>query len=64
MGYGSLFATVITLFLVPLCYIAVEDIKRGLGRSWNWYLGRKNIHAEESVRLSAAVPAQSLHSEP
>lgn len=28
MGYGSLFATVITLFLVPLCYIAVEDMRR------------------------------------
>lgn len=27
MGYGSLFATVVTLFLVPLCYIAVEDIR-------------------------------------
>jgi multidrug efflux pump subunit AcrB len=26
MGYGSLFATVITLYLVPLCYLAVEDI--------------------------------------
>jgi multidrug efflux pump subunit AcrB len=28
MGYGSLFATVITLFLVPLCYLAVEDVGR------------------------------------
>ncbi|MBL9114302.1 MAG: efflux RND transporter permease subunit [Verrucomicrobiaceae bacterium] len=27
MGYGSLFATVITLFLVPLCYVAMEDFK-------------------------------------
>jgi multidrug efflux pump subunit AcrB len=27
MGYGSLFATVITLFLVPLCYLAVEDAR-------------------------------------
>ena len=26
MGYGSLFATVITLFLVPLCYLAVDDV--------------------------------------
>jgi multidrug efflux pump subunit AcrB len=26
MGYGSLFATVITLYLVPLCYLAVEDL--------------------------------------
>jgi multidrug efflux pump subunit AcrB len=29
MGYGSLFATVITLFLVPLCYLAVDDVGRG-----------------------------------
>lgn len=28
MGYGSLFATVITLYLVPLCYLAVEDLFR------------------------------------
>ena len=27
MGYGSLFATIITLFLVPLCYVAMEDFK-------------------------------------
>jgi len=26
MGYGSLFATVITLYLVPLCYLAVADV--------------------------------------
>jgi multidrug efflux pump subunit AcrB len=26
MGYGSLFATVITLFLVPLCYLVVDDL--------------------------------------
>ncbi|MBV6501116.1 MAG: Toluene efflux pump membrane transporter TtgE [Prosthecobacter sp.] len=26
MGYGSLFATIITLFLVPLCYLAVDDL--------------------------------------
>lgn len=55
MGYGSLFATVITLFLVPLCYIAVDDIKRVLGRSWNWYLGRKVVRAEDPVHVSASV---------
>lgn len=32
MGYGSLFATVITLFLVPLCYLAVDDLGRLLGK--------------------------------
>ena len=33
MGYGSLFATVITLFLVPLCYLAVDDISGLFRRS-------------------------------
>jgi hypothetical protein len=34
MGYGSLFATVITLFLVPLMYIALDDIKSLLKGQW------------------------------
>jgi multidrug efflux pump subunit AcrB len=32
MGYGSLFATIVCLFIVPLYYVALEDIK-GLFRS-------------------------------
>lgn len=36
MGYGSLFATVITLYLVPLCYLAMDD----LGKVINRILGR------------------------
>jgi multidrug efflux pump subunit AcrB len=32
MGYGSLFATVITLFLVPLTYIAMADLGAFLSR--------------------------------
>jgi len=35
MGYGSLFATVITLFLVPLMYIALDDIKSLLKGQWH-----------------------------
>ena len=34
MGYGSLFATVITLFLVPLTYIALADLTRITGDYW------------------------------
>jgi multidrug efflux pump subunit AcrB len=46
MGYGSLFATVITLVLVPLCYVALEDIRRLLsGRSGS----------------PSSLPAPSLH---
>lgn len=39
MGYGSLFATVITLFLVPLCYLAVDDA----GRLVRTLLGKSEI---------------------
>ncbi len=44
MGYGSLFATVLTLFLVPLCYIAVEDIK-------GWFVTRRSSDASPNLPL-------------
>jgi len=49
MGYGSLFATVITLFLVPLCYLAVDDA----GRVLNRLLGRA------PSRPAPALPAEA-----
>ena len=33
LGYGILFATLITLFLVPVSYLILEDLKRVLGGS-------------------------------
>ena len=32
MGYGSLFATLITLYLVPMCYLVLEDLMRFVRR--------------------------------
>jgi len=44
MGYGSLFATVITLFLVPLTYIAMSDlthlVNRGIRDFKDAWLGK------------------------
>lgn len=34
MGYGSLFATVICLYLVPMCYMALNDVGQVLSRWW------------------------------
>lgn len=34
MGYGSLFATVITLFLVPLTYLALSDLSQAISNGW------------------------------
>ena len=37
MGYGSLFATVITLFLVPLTYLAMSDLSQVISNGWRSY---------------------------
>ncbi len=37
LAFGILFATVITLFLIPAAYMAAEDTISHLGRAWRWY---------------------------
>ena len=39
LGFGIMFATFITLFLVPINYLVLEDIKRIFGVIWNFELG-------------------------
>ncbi len=41
LAWGVLFATFITLILVPTSYLILEDLKSGLSRYWNWQMGRK-----------------------
>ena len=44
LAWGVLFATVITLLLVPVNTLILEDIKRGLKRYWRW---QTNVSATE-----------------
>jgi multidrug efflux pump subunit AcrB len=37
LAFGILFATAITLYLVPAAYVAAEDIMDHVRRAWNWY---------------------------
>lgn len=37
LAFGILFATLITLFLIPCSYMAMEDLKALIGRVWAWY---------------------------
>ncbi len=37
LAFGILFATMITLFLIPCSYMAMEDLKSLLRRAWTWY---------------------------
>ncbi|MGF1453038.1 MAG: efflux RND transporter permease subunit [Opitutales bacterium] len=39
LSFGILFATGITLLLVPASYMILEDIKVLIGSGWNWFLG-------------------------
>ena len=41
LAWGVMFATFITLILVPISYLILEDLKSGLSRYWNWQMGRK-----------------------
>jgi len=37
IAFGILFATVITLFLIPCAYLATEEIRVHLGKAWIWW---------------------------
>ncbi|MGB0580439.1 MAG: efflux RND transporter permease subunit, partial [Limisphaerales bacterium] len=39
LGFGIIFATCITLFLVPINYLVLEDFKRGFMFLWNYEVG-------------------------
>ncbi|MCK5917961.1 MAG: efflux RND transporter permease subunit, partial [Cocleimonas sp.] len=38
LGFGILFATLLTLFLIPSFYLILEDIRRVLAYLWNAFL--------------------------
>ena len=37
LAFGILFATTITLYLIPSAYVAAEEIKARLHQAWSWY---------------------------
>lgn len=37
LGFGIIFATIITLFLIPASYLILEDFKTLCGKVWKWY---------------------------
>jgi multidrug efflux pump subunit AcrB len=45
LGFGIMFATVITLFLVPINYLVLEDVKRVCRAVWNFEVGGKKAGA-------------------
>lgn len=54
MGYGSLFATVICLYLVPMCYMALDDLGRLLSQGWRALTGSKEAGALKDEEMPGA----------
>ena len=46
LGYGILFSTLITLFLVPVNFLILEDLKR----AWRWYWRDGPEEASSEIR--------------
>jgi len=45
LAFGILFATVITLFLIPALYLILDDFARWWRRAWRHILPHKTVHA-------------------
>ncbi|MEM0896395.1 MAG: efflux RND transporter permease subunit [Verrucomicrobiota bacterium] len=41
LGFGILFATFVTLLLVPVNYLMLEDLRKLVGRYWHWQTGKE-----------------------
>ncbi len=53
LGWGIMFATAVTLILVPISYLFLEDIKYLLSRYWSWQMGRTPASREKTEQLTS-----------
>ena len=57
LGWGVIFATVITLFLVPVNYLILDDLKRAIGAYWRWQVNAPRQDTEEVEDAAALAKA-------
>lgn len=57
LAFGILFATFITLFLIPSCYLVGEDLRDHFRRGWHWY--RKPFGNTDPAPAAVPTPGQS-----
>ena len=54
LAFGILFATAITLFLIPCSYLAAEEIRALLGKAWAWWRYPNGKPKEDEGALASA----------
>ena len=59
LAFGILFATVITLFLIPSLYLLQEDLGKGIRSAADLLLGRDPQPAAESATRYPALAPQN-----
>ena len=42
LGFGVMFATLISLVLVPSLYLVLDDARRATSGAWRWLYGRRD----------------------
>jgi len=53
LAFGIVFATLITLFLIPCAYLAAEEIRIILGKAWTWWRypnGKQQVSTDEDLK--------------
>ena len=54
LAYGVIFATAVSLVLVPCLYLILDDLVRG----WRWLLGRPGPEAGPEQQAGASLPVE------
>jgi multidrug efflux pump subunit AcrB len=58
LAFGVIFATAITLLLVPCLYLAIEDVRLQFGRFWRWMFGRGSPQQSGDAQTSSMPTGQ------
>lgn len=55
LAFGILFATAITLYLIPSAYVAAEEIRELLGKAWVWWRYPSGKPEDETEKPDAVI---------
>ena len=58
LGWGVMLGTFVTLLLVPINYLILEDLRRFGRNYWNWQWGRQSV-TEEASRNASQAPSSA-----
>lgn len=61
LAFGILFATFITLLLIPTAYLIAEDLKALFAKAWLWYRSPFSKEDDQPTLAQEAVKSPTIH---